>query len=615
MAVKKKQQRNSFIYMILIALTLGIILTFVPYESPEEVDLSTFITQAKQGVIDTIKQDGDNLIGQKDGEEIYKAAFVGGTDDLRNYLNLEGVSLGEGGIKIDVKPSSPNWLMVGLQVILPIVLLGGLFYFFIRSARGAGSQAFSFGKSRARLSSSNESTVTLADVAGIDEAKEEIQEIIEFLQAPQKFHALGGRVPRGILLVGPPGTGKTLLAKAIAGEAKVPFFSISGSEFVEMFVGVGAARVRDLFEQAKRNTPCIIFVDEIDAVGRQRGAGLGGGHDEREQTLNQILSEMDGFDTNTNVIVLAATNRGDILDPALLRPGRFDRRIVVDLPDIKGREAILEVHAKGKPISDEVNLETIAKETPGFSGADLANIINEAAILAARRNRKDISLKELEDAADRVSLGPERKSRVISQREKEITAYHESGHALTAKMLPNADANVHKISVIARGGAGGWTQLLPSEDRRLYPKSQLSDRISIMLGGRAAEEITFHEVTTGAQDDLSKATQLARGMVTEFGMSEKLGPRTFGQHQEMVFLGREISEQRDFSDKTAREIDEEIHSIVQHAYAITRSILTENKEKLKQLAEQLIVKETLGEIELRNILESPIPESPLSQAS
>jgi len=595
--------------MILIAVTLVIVLTFVPYESPEEVDLSTFITQAKQGVIDTIKQDGDKLVGQKNGEDLYNAAFVGGTDDLRNYLSLEGVTLGEGGIKLDVKPSSPNWLMVGLQVFLPILLIGGLFYYFIRSARGAGSQAFSFGKSRARLNTGNESTVTLADVAGVEEAKEEIHEIIEFLQAPEKFHALGGRVPRGILLVGPPGTGKTLLAKAIAGEAKVPFFSISGSEFVEMFVGVGASRVRDLFEQAKRNTPCIIFVDEIDAVGRQRGAGLGGGHDEREQTLNQILSEMDGFDTNTNIIVLAATNRGDILDPALLRPGRFDRRVVVDLPDIKGREAILKVHAKGKPLSEEVNLETIAKETPGFSGADLANIINEAAILAARRDRKDISLKELEDAADRVSLGPERKSRVISDREKKITAYHESGHALTAKMLPNADANVHKISIIARGGAGGWTQLLPAEDRHLYPKSQLTDRIAIMLGGRAAEEVTFNEVTTGAQDDLAKATQLAKGMITEFGMSDKLGPRTFGQHQEMVFLGREISEQRDYSDETARQIDEEVHGIIQTAYALTKRIMTENKEKLKKLAELLIAKETLGELDLRSILEDKVSES------
>jgi len=609
MSTKKKQQRNSFIYLILIAVTLVVVLTFIPYDRPEEVNLSTFITQAKQGQIDTIKQDGDSLIGQMDEVEVFKAAFVGGTDDLRNYLTLEGLALGEGGVVLDVEPSSTNWLMVGLQVILPIVLLGGLFYFFIRSARGAGSQAFSFGKSRARLSAGNESSVTLADVAGIDEAKEEVHEVIEFLQSPQKFHALGGRVPRGILLVGPPGTGKTLLAKAIAGEAKVPFFSISGSEFVEMFVGVGASRVRDLFEQAKRNTPCIIFVDEIDAVGRQRGAGVGGGHDEREQTLNQILSEMDGFDTNTNIIVLAATNRADILDPALLRPGRFDRRIVVDAPDIKGRQAILLVHSKGKPLSNEDDLEIISRQTPGFSGADLANIINEAAILATRRNREDISLKELEDATDRVSLGPERRSRVISKREKEITAYHESGHAITASMLPNADANVHKISIIARGEAGGWTQILPTEDRHLYPKSQLNDRIAIMLGGRAAEEITYNEVTTGAQDDLTKATQLARSMVTNFGMSDKMGPRTFGHHQELVFLGREISEQKDFSDETAREIDEEILNIIQRAYAISKRLLSENKEKLKQLAEQLIIHETLSETEISQLLEKSAPQS------
>jgi cell division protease FtsH len=488
------------------------------------------------------------------------------------------------------------------------MLIGLLFYFFFRSARGAGTQAFNFGKSRARLSSGNKPTVTFSDVAGTDEAKEEVQEVVEFLKSPQKFHALGGRIPRGVLLVGPPGTGKTLLAKAIAGEAKVPFYSISGSEFVEMFVGVGAARVRDLFEQAKRNTPCLVFVDEIDAVGRHRGAGLGGGHDEREQTLNQILAEMDGFDTNTNVIVMAATNRPDILDPALLRPGRFDRHIVVDLPDINGRKAILEVHARGKSLAKDVNLEIIAKETPGFSGADLANLINEAAILAARRNRKDVSLKELEDAADRVIAGPERKSRVISPKEKEIIAYHESGHALTAKMLPNADP-VHKISIIARGMMGGWTHFLPTEDRHLWTKSQFDDRLAVSLGGRAAEEITFGEITTGAQNDLEQATKLARKMVTEYGMSEKLGPRTFGQKQELVFLGREISEQRDYGEKVAQEIDEEVHNIIQHAYNTAKKILTEKKVKLKQIAEQLIAHETLEEPELNQLFEGLTPIS------
>ena len=603
-----KQGHNNFIYLLLLIVVLASVLVFLPRGGPEKIELPTFINQARQGQIDIIRQEGDKLIGLKDGKAIYEAAFVGGTDDLRNYLTEEGIILGESGIKIDVKPSGTDWWMIFLQVILPFALIGGLFYFFLRSARGAGTQAFSFGKSRARLSSGDKTGVTFADVAGTEEAKEEVQEIVEFLKSPSKFQTLGGRIPRGVLLVGPPGTGKTLLAKAIAGEANVPFYSINGSEFVEMFVGVGAARVRDLFEQAKRNAPCIVFMDEIDAVGRHRGAGLGGGHDEREQTLNQILSEMDGFDTNTNVIVIAATNRPDILDPALLRPGRFDRHIVVDLPDIKGRKAILEVHAKGKPLSKGVNMETVAKGTPGFSGADLANLINEAAILAARRNLKEITLREFEDAADRVSMGPERRSRVISQREKQITAYHESGHALTAKMLPNADASVHKISIIARGMAGGWTRLLPSEDRHIYPKTQLDDTISILLGGRVAEEIAFNEVTTGAQNDLSEATKLARKMVTEYGMSEKLGPRTFGQKQELVFLGREISEHQDYSDKIAQVIDEEVHNIIQHAYNTTKKILTEHKAKLTQLAERLIADETLEEDELNKLFEELTPQ-------
>lgn len=603
-----KQKPNSFIYMLLIVVVIAAVLAFLPRSGPEKVGLPALISGAKQGQINVISQDGEKLIGLKDDKAIYETAFVGGTDDLRNYLIAEGVILGAGGVEINVEPSSTDWGMIALQVLLPIALIGGLFYFFLRSARGAGSQAFSFGKSRARLSSGNKTGVTFADVAGTEEAKEEVQEIVEFLKSPSKFQTLGGRIPRGVLLVGPPGTGKTLLAKAIAGEANVPFYSINGSEFVEMFVGVGAARVRDLFEQAKHNAPCIIFMDEIDAVGRHRGAGLGGGHDEREQTLNQILSEMDGFDTNTNIIVIAATNRPDILDPALLRPGRFDRHIVVDLPDIKGREAILEVHAKGKPLLEGVSMETVAKGTPGFSGADLANLINEAAILAARRNLKEITLSELEDAADRVSLGPERKSRVISQREKEITAYHESGHALTAKMLPNADASVHKISIIARGMAGGWTRLLPSEDRHIYPKTQLNDTISILLGGRVAEEISFNEVTTGAQNDLSEATKLARKMVTEYGMSEKLGPRTFGQKQELVFLGREISEHIDYSDKIAQVIDEEVHNIIQHAYSTTKKILTEHKAKLTQLAERLITDETLDEDELNKLFEELTPQ-------
>jgi cell division protease FtsH len=583
----------------------------MPHGGPTNVSLSDFIQSAKEGQIDTIKQDGDTLIGLRggiNGTASITATFIGNTNDLRNYLAAEGVNLGEGGIQIDVQPAGVDWGTIGLTVILPIVLLGALFYFlFFRAARGAGTQAFNFSKSRARLTLDKRPDVTFADVAGADEAKEEVQEIVEFLKSPQKFQALGGRIPRGVLLVGPPGTGKTLLAKAIAGEARVPFYSISGSEFVEMFVGVGAARVRDLFEQAKRSAPCLIFIDEIDAVGRHRGAGLGGGHDEREQTLNQILAEMDGFDTNANVIVMAATNRPDILDPALLRPGRFDRHVVIDLPDIKGRKAILEVHAKGKPLAKEVNLETLAKETPGFSGADLANVINEAAILAARRSRKDITLKELEEAADRVLAGPEKKSRIISPKEKEIIAYHESGHALTAKMLPNADP-VHKVSIVARGILGGWTRFLPTEDRHLWTKSQFDDRLAVSLGGRVAEEISFGEMTTGAQNDLEQATKLARQMVTEYGMSEKLGPRTFGQRQELIFLGREISEQRDYSDKIAQEIDEEVHNIIQQAYNTAKQVLTANKEKLKQLAGELITHETLDEPELNKILESLAPQ-------
>jgi cell division protease FtsH len=608
--MQTKWWRSGFFYLLLLIVVGALILaTVMSGAGPTEVTLPQFIEKAKLGEIDTILQNGDAVEGLSGNVTKYTAAFIGDTNALRDYLTEEGVNLGAGGVNIDVKPSGVDWGSIALTVILPIVLLGALFYFlFFRAARGAGTQAFNFSKSRARLTLDKRPDVTFADVAGAEEAKEEVQEIVEFLKSPQKFQALGGRIPRGVLLVGPPGTGKTLLAKAIAGEARVPFYSISGSEFVEMFVGVGAARVRDLFEQAKRNSPCLIFVDEIDAVGRHRGAGLGGGHDEREQTLNQILAEMDGFDTNANVIVMAATNRPDILDPALLRPGRFDRHVVIDLPDIKGRKAILEVHAKGKPLAKEVDFETIAKGTPGFSGADLANVINEAALLAARRDRKDITLRELEEAADRVLAGPEKKSRVISPKEKEIIAYHESGHALTAKLLPNADP-VHKISIVARGIMGGWTRFLPSEDRHLWSKSQFGDRLAVSLGGRVAEEITFGEVTTGAQNDLEEATKLARKMVTEYGMSDKLGPRTFGQRQELVFLGREISEQRDYSDKVAQEIDEEVHGIIQRAYNTAKQVLTANKERLRQLSQELIAHETLDEPELNRILEGLVPQT------
>ena len=593
--------QGSFYYLILFIAALALLVLFMPDSSgPEEVGITEFISQASSGNIDRIRQEDNTLTGYSGDDTVFTADYYGTTNDLVEILQGQGVTVGKEGITLEVEAGGHDWGLIAIQVFLPIGLLAALFFFFFRQARGAGSQAFSFGKSKARLNSPDRPQLTFDDVAGTAEAKEEVEEIVEFLKAPDKFQSLGGRIPRGVLLVGPPGTGKTLLAKAIAGEAKVPFFSISGSEFVEMFVGVGAARVRDLFEQAKRNAPCIIFVDEIDAVGRHRGAGLGGGHDEREQTLNQILSEMDGFDTNTKVIVIAATNRPDILDPALLRPGRFDRHVVIDLPDIKEREAILKVHTKDKPLTDEVNLEVIAKETPGFSGADLSNVANEAALLAARRGLKGIGQSEMEDAADRVMMGPERKSRVISPREKEITAYHEGGHALVAHFLPNADP-VHKISIVARGMAGGWTRFLPSEDRHLWSRAQLKDQISTALGGRAAEELIFGDITTGAQNDLANATKVARRMVTEFGMSEKLGPRTFGQRQEMVFLGKEISEQRDYSDAIAQDIDEEVDTLIQKAYASSKKLLSEHAGELRKLAGLLIEKETLNEGEIHEI--------------
>ncbi len=477
----------------------------------------------------------------------------------------------------------------------------------MRQAQGSNNQALSFGKSRARLFSGNKPTVRFDDVAGVQEAKEELAEVVEFLKYPEKFASLGARIPRGVLLVGPPGTGKTLLSRAVAGEAGVPFFSISGSEFVEMFVGVGASRVRDLFDQAKRNAPCIVFVDEIDAVGRQRGAGLGGSHDEREQTLNQILVEMDGFDTNTNVIVIAATNRPDVLDPALLRPGRFDRQVVLDRPDIKGREAILKVHTKGKPIEREVSLHTLAKVTAGFSGADLENTVNEGAILAARRNHKLITRDDLEDAIDRVVAGPERKSRIITEREKYVTAYHEAGHAVVARMLPNVDP-LHKITIVARGMMGGYTRVLPTEDRHLMTKSQFEDTLAFALGGRVAEELVFDEISTGAQNDIQQVTQTARKMVTEYGMSELLGPVALGHKEELVFLGREISEQRNYSDEIAVQIDQEIRKLIDTAYQRARAILTEHMDKLIAMSNLLVERETITGEDVENLFDSPRPQ-------
>ncbi len=602
--MKSNWQRNSLIYIAILLAAVALFSLILPTsKKPAEIPLSEAIAMSQQGEIEKIVVDGEEmLITTTDGTELktYKESNA-------NIYDIEGLDLD--GVVVDVKGTGGiEWGSLLLN-FLPLILLGALLFFLFRRAQGANSQALSFGRSRARLFPANTPTVTFDDVAGIEEAKQEVHEVVDFLKSREKFQTLGARIPKGMLLVGPPGTGKTLLARAIAGEASVPFFSISGSEFVEMFVGVGASRVRDLFEQAKRNAPCIVFIDEIDAVGRHRGAGLGGSHDEREQTLNQILVEMDGFDTNTSVIVLAATNRPDILDPALLRPGRFDRRVILDLPDINGRAAILKVHTNGKPLDDSVNLEVLAKQTAGFSGADLANLVNEAAILAARRNKKSISMPELEESIDRVIAGPERKSRRISPKEKEITAYHEAGHALVARVLPNADSP-HKISIIARGMALGFTKPL-REDRYMWSRSQFNDELAALLGGRAAEELTFNEITTGAQDDIKRATEWARKMVTDFGMSDKLGPRSFGDKQELVFLGREISEQRNYSEKVAQQIDDEVQSIIQHAHESARKILTENKAKLIKLAEKLIAQETLEGEELEAIFGEAVPSPPV----
>jgi cell division protease FtsH len=598
--MKSNWFRNSLIYIIILVAAVVILYQLFPITGkPTEIGLDEAIAMSQNGEIASIIVDNEELlITTTDGTEMKTAIGNLTLVELQDLgLNLEGVDY-------QVKPSGFDWGSLMISFI-PLLLFGALIFFLFRSARGANTQAMSFGRSRARMLPASTPTVTFDDVAGVDEAKQELHEVVDFLKSREKFQSLGARIPKGLLLIGPPGTGKTLLARAIAGEAGVPFFSISGSEFVEMFVGVGASRVRDLFDQAKRNAPCIVFIDEIDAVGRHRGAGLGGGHDEREQTLNQILVEMDGFDTNTSVIILAATNRPDILDPALLRPGRFDRRVVLDRPDINGRVAILQVHTKGKPLAESVNLEVLAKETAGFSGADLANLVNEAAILAARRQKKVIEMEELEESIDRVIAGPERKSRRISPKEKEITAYHESGHALVAKMLPNADP-VHKISIVARGMSLGHTRQLPTEDRYLLTRSQFKDMIATLLAGQTAEELIFKETTTGAYDDIKRATELARRMVTDFGMSDKLGPRTFGDKQEMVFLGREIAEQRDYSDKVAEQIDDEVNNIIHQAYEAARKILTENKPRLVHIAEKLIAQETIEGEELEAAFTEPL---------
>jgi len=612
-----KWLRNSFVWVIIMVAMLVLFFTFVGQRSnTTQIPISQVAADAKAGLVTEIVGHEENndvtaCYGPCDKGQTKTSVKESGNDSLQAYLLQAGVPQDKMP-KITIEKAAQWGNYVGLLgFLLPTLILVAVFVFMMRQAQGTNNQAMSFGKSRARLFTGNKPTITFADVAGVEEAKQELAEVVEFLKYPDKFNALGARIPRGVLLVGPPGTGKTMLSRAVAGEAGVPFFSISGSEFVEMFVGVGASRVRDLFDQAKRNSPCIIFVDEIDAVGRQRGAGLGGSHDEREQTLNQILVEMDGFDSQTNIIVIAATNRPDVLDPALLRPGRFDRQVVLDRPDIKGRVAILQVHTRGKPLDKTVGLETLAKQTPGFSGADLENLVNEAAILAARRNRKTISMSETEEAIDRVIAGPERKSRIISDREKAITAYHEVGHALVARMLPNVDP-VHKISIIARGMMGGYTRVLPGEDRYMWSKSQFKDNLAFALGGRAAEEIIFQEVTTGASNDIERVTEMARQMITRYGMSKKLGPVALGRKEELVFLGREISEQRNYSDEIAYEIDKEVRSLVDEAYDRAKEILTTFTEKLIEISELLIEKETLDAVDFEALFEGiPRPEQNL----
>ena len=603
-----RPMRNSFLYIVVAMMLVAFLvvsLTRNSQGSAAVMDIGQVAKLVRAGQVDRITVNGQELTVETDDGKTYKSRKEdrGSVVEALQDLGVPASAFGAGTDQIVIQVKVPSiWTNITpiLFSVVPVLLMAGFFIFLMRQAQGAGNQAFSFGKSKARVFTGDKPTVTFQDVAGAEEAKQELEEVVEFLKEPQKFASLGARIPKGVLLIGPPGTGKTLMAKAISGEAGVPFFSISGSEFVEMFVGVGASRVRDLFEQAKKNSPCIIFIDEIDAVGRQRGAGLGGSHDEREQTLNQILVEMDGFDTDTNVILIAATNRPDILDPALLRPGRFDRQVVMDRPDAKGREAILNVHIKGKPLEPDINLTTIAKGTPGFAGADIENLVNEAAILAARRNKRAIGMPEFQEAVERVIAGPERRSRLISDEEREIVAYHEAGHALVMQMLPNSDP-VHKITIVSRGMALGYTMPLPEEDRLLYSREKFRDELAGLLGGRVAEEEVFGDITTGASNDLQRVTSLARRMVTQYGMSDVLGPQTFGEKEELIFLGREIGEQRNYSEEIAEEIDREVSKLVQDAYQRARTIIRESRAKLDELARRLIDHETVDAGEFQAI--------------
>lgn len=561
---------------------------------PADISYTSFMQHVQQ---DEIKQVTivDNVISGKlkDGKEFSTVA----PNDSKLVEKLEAK-------KVDIKaelPPQPPWWMSILSSILPMLIIVGLWFMLMNQGGAGGGKVMNFGKSRARRYDEEKLKITFKDVAGAEEAKQELEEVVEFLKHPQKYNDLGAKIPKGVLLYGPPGTGKTLLAKAVAGEAGVPFFSISGSDFVEMFVGVGASRVRDLFDQAKKSAPCIVFIDEIDAVGRQRGAGLGGGHDEREQTLNQLLVEMDGFSANEGIIMIAATNRPDILDPALLRPGRFDRQIVVDRPDIKGRTEILKVHVKGKPMGPDVNLDVIAQRTPGFTGADLSNLVNEAALLTARKDKKAINMSEMEEAAERVIMGPERKSRVISDKEKRLTAYHEGGHTIVGMLLEHTDP-VHKVTIIPRGRAGGYTLSLPKEDKYYATRSEMLDELKVLLGGRVAEALVLKEISSGASNDLQRATQLARQMICEYGMSENIGPVTFGHRQDQVFLGRDIARDKDYSEEVAAEIDKEVRSFMEDAYAATEKLLSDNIDKLHVIAKALMEKETLEEEEINQLV-------------
>ncbi len=589
--------RNGIVMLVLVVGTTLLLFTWIQSSTPnQQTGYSKFLSDVQAGQVKTVTQLGDTLTVTTSSTPATYTVTVPNIltqvfPDMRAAAKDGGRPLDANIYKVEPTPDT-SWLGLLLTGLLPLLVIGGFIFFMMRQAQGTNNQAMSFGKSRARMFLGNKTVVTFGDVAGVDEAKMELEEVVEFLKYPEKFNSLGARIPRGVLLVGPPGTGKTLLARAVAGEAGVPFFSISGSEFVEMFVGVGASRVRDLFDQAKRNSPCIVFVDEIDAVGRQRGSGLGGSHDEREQTLNQILVEMDGFDTNTNVIVVAATNRPDVLDPALLRAGRFDRQVILDRPDMRGRTEILKVHTKGKPLDKGVEVEGVARQSPGFSGADLANLVNEAAILAARRNKKVIGMSEFQEALERIVAGPERKSRVISDAEKVIIAYHEGGHAVVQRILPKCDPVV-KVTIISRGMALGYTMALPREDRYLQSKTEFEDKLAGLLAGNVAERLIFGDTTTGASNDIKKATDLARRMVTEFGMSDKLGPLSFGKHDEMIFLGRSMGDQRDYSDEVARTIDEEVRAIIDKAYQRATEVLTVHRDKLVALAEKLVAEETV----------------------